>query len=112
MILFSVDHIYIIRSLPENSDTARGKEAQYEWEVVKADSARIETESSCGLVQRGDSERGHSTRRGDRREQGRAATWRGRSAGARGADRTGTSRVRAESPLQGHDRHQAGTARG
>src|SRR5262245_27449633 len=98
--------MYIIRLLPEKSDTARDKEAQYEWEVVKADSARIKTESGCGLVQGGDSERGHSTRRGDCREQGRAATWRGRSAGARGADRTGTSRVRAESPLQRHDCHQ------
>src|SRR5262245_57700584 len=112
MILFSLDRIYIIQALPEESDTARGKDAQYEWKGVKADSARIEAGPGCSLVQGGDSERRHSTRRDDCREQARPEVGRRHSAGARGADRAGTSRLRAESPLQGHDRHQTGTARG
>src|SRR5262245_2399578 len=97
MILFSEDEL---DRMPLTVNVGLSKrEMGYAGEGVKADPACLETGSGRRFVQRGDSERCNSTRRVNRREQGRAAAWRRHSAGARGADRVGTSRVRAENSL-------------
>src|SRR5262245_42593376 len=97
MILFSEDELGRML-LPFNVGYSK-RERVYAREGVKADPACLETGSGRRFVQRGDSERCNSTRRVNRREQGRAAAWRRHSAGARGADRVGTSGVRAEDSL-------------
>ena len=59
---------------------------RYEREDVKADLARLGAGSGCGLVQRGDSERGIQP--GETIVAGKVAgaAWGGHPAGARGPD--------------------------